>query len=161
MVNNSGSNEIAVHSLPNFDPNLCICKSISCYSRGIEPLLNFFLGPPIFVNFNSVWDCIFLSFLLSSLSLERWIFFFFLILKTTVNLDHDKITAFQIHFIFHSEKRIVYFCCKKFVLFNHENYNFILSKLNYSLIPIFLQAPFDWKATEIEKIPYYFRPWNW
>lgn len=85
-------------------------------------------------------------------------FFFFLILKTTVNLDHDKITAFQIHFIFHSEKRIVYFCCKKFVLFNHENYNFILSKLNYSLIPIFLQAPFDWKATEIEKIPYYFRP---
>lgn len=112
MVNNSGSNEIAVHSLPNFDPNLCICKSISCYSRGIEPLLNFFLGPPIFVNFNSVWDCIFLSFFLSSLSLERWIFFFFLILKTTVNLDHDKITAFQIHFIFHSEKKIVYFCCK-------------------------------------------------
>ena len=40
----------------------------------------------------------------------------------------------------------------------NENYNFILSKLNYSLIPIFLQAPFDWKATEIEKIPYYFRP---
>lgn len=72
MVNNSG-NEIAVHSLPNFDANLCICKSISCYSCGIEPLLNFSSGLrylSISILFAIVYSIIFLS-------LERWTFFSF------------------------------------------------------------------------------------
>lgn len=74
-------------------------------------VIKFFLGPPIFVNFNSVWNRInsiifpFLSFF------GTMNFFFFSLLETMVNLDHEKITVFQI-FIFHFDKRIFYFYCK-------------------------------------------------
>lgn len=106
-------------------------------------VIKFFLGPPIFVNFNFVCNCIFYHFpFFGTMN-----FFFFLILET-VNFDH-KITVFL------NLKRIVYFL-QKFPLFNYENYNFILSKLNYSLTQFSCRFLSTGKPLKLRKFPIIF-----
>lgn len=107
-------------------------------------VIKFFLGPPIFVNFNFVCNCIFYHFpFFGTMN-----FFFFLILET-VNFDH-KITVFL------NLKRIVYFYCKNSL---SSTMKIIISFSRNSIIrlPNFLAGSFrKGKPLKLRKFPIIF-----
>lgn len=90
-------------------------------SRGIEPLLNFFLEPSIFVNFNSIWNCIFYHFS----------FPFFL----SMNDEFSFLFNFRNNGLILTMKRLLFF---KFLFFMREKKNLYLHSLK-TLFLIILQ----------------------
>lgn len=90
-------------------------------SRGIEPLLNFFLEPSIFVNFNSIWNCIFYHFS----------FPFFL----SMNDELSFLFNFRNNGLILTMKRLLFF---KFLFFMREKKNLYLHSLK-TLFLIILQ----------------------
>lgn len=94
-------------------------------SRGIEPLLNFFLEPSIFVNFNSIWNCIFYHFS----------FPFFL----SMNDEFSFLFNFRNNGLILTMKRLLFF---KFLFFMREKKNLYLHSLKILFLIILQRKEF-------------------
>lgn len=98
-------------------------------SRGIEPLLNFFLEPSIFVNFNSIWNCIFYHFS----------FPFFL----SMNDEFSFLFNFRNNGLILTMKRLLFF---KFLFFMREKKNLYLHSLKTLFLIILQRKEFPFSS---------------
>lgn len=116
-------------------------------SRGIEPLLNFFLEPSIFVNFNSIWNCIFYHFSFPFfLSMNDEFSFLFNFRNNGLILTMKRLLFFKFLFFMREKKKslftfsqnfISYYSSKKRIssFFDLINHNSNFSKLNFAFHP--------------------------
>lgn len=99
-------------------------------SRGIEPLLNFFLEPSIFVNFNSIWNCIFYHFSFPFfLSMNDELSFLFNFRNNGLILTMKRLLFFKFLFFMREEKISIYILSKLYFLlfFKEKNFLFLRS----------------------------------